>query len=1053
MNGKITLRHSTNWHLLTRSAIRKIGAADGLYYPLVYITRTAGRADHLKRRFVESAAAGAGVVPPIFSWNQFWEKVFDQLPVAKQRLSLSDQLFLIYQTVQSLADRLVYFSFAGRPFSPQIINSLQSMLNAYLMRHPTEAISVAESDDPFHRELELIIRNYQQAKGDWFWDEADLLNFVLENGGEPLRDAFPQTNRLLWEIDAPVYPLQLRVMEKAKEMGWEVELLLFYGTNEDFFQNMDDIYQRIRKMAGPATELADPTNLSQTIFTLSDEQVRLNKELEIARYPDRMKEVEAVVKRIKRELIDAGADATQIGITAGNISQYLPLLKNALSKYGVPFTVGGAVLLSELLPIQHLQLPLELVQENGELPALKRLLKSPFFNYNEVVREIPWEEILNSLRIQFDLSTIIGQLLRSIEYDETQTSDRRSQESARQKRILLEVLEKVRADIQPLTKSFTAADFFDFFSSLLRSHRIVSRILEWRDSLPSRNIADILGAIRMLISGLDVWRSQTHRLDPQREYHPSQALQFFRMIISSLQFEPYQPHHYGVQVFHIHAAETFNLKTLYVLGLSEDEFPGRGQEALHNLSEPFSRLMSHNRLLEDRRLFLKLLQMPLESIRLSYPEREGESLKVASNLIFELERLTGVKSSSPEPDSVFSRSEIFGVMKHEIEKENAAATGLQLIAAPEISHFKRQMKIVGARNALDQPFGIYEGDLSSEGAITGFLARQCQTREFSVSALETYAKSPIQYFFRRILHVNEPETFEDWMTPIEKGKMVHRVLFRFYAECSEDDRTLENLLRIAEQEIEQFPFLPSILWDLQKEAFLGSRQRKGLFRAFLEHETEQLQASPLNPQYFEVPFGEFSPGMKTSLSPGFDQPFEIRQGESSLKLRGIVDRIETTDDGGILVVDYKTGMTAKFQEIYEGRSLQLPLYLQAIIHFLRNENPTYFPLGACFYQIKEEDEVRREILFAQRGYGLDARTLFPTNELGHGLEEISLQDFLEQSNDYAMQYAGGIRQGRFHHHENTRDCEMGDHNICPFEPLCRVNRTKLRELLSRRNGK
>jgi ATP-dependent helicase/DNAse subunit B len=300
----------------------------------------------------------------------------------------------------------------------------------------------------------------------------------------------------------------------------------------------------------------------------------------------------------------------------------------------------------------------------------------------------------------------------------------------------------------------------------------------------------------------------------------------------------------------------------------------------------------------------------------------------------------------------------------------------------------------------------------------------------------------MQYFFRRILYVDEPEMFEDWMTPLEKGKMIHRVLFRFYNEHEEGQRSLENLLTIAAEEIQKFPFLPSILWDLQKEAFLS-----GLFPAFFNYEMSQLQTTPLKPQKFEVPFGRFGKRLKSEYPGGFEKPFEIILDDECINMRGIVDRIEITENGGIVVIDYKSGNYAHLNDIENGKSLQLPIYLKAMIELLNEDNSNYYPLGAGYYQIKDEKEIKKEIIFSEpkfRDDALSSKIDFQNAKLDSSLKIISLNDFLDRSVSFAIKYVNDIRQGKFLHHTNMGDCKNWSSPVCAFEPLCRVNQSKLK---------
>lgn len=1044
MSGKIILTHSSNWELLTDSALEEMQPAEDFNYSWIYLTKNYSRANHLGNKFLELNSGDAGVVPPIYSLERFFETIYEQLSVTEQFVSYTDQLFLIHHVLQQIPDRLKYFSLSAIPFSPSVISSLQSLINAFLM---TSSTGSEKAEDPFGKELELIINEYQKRKQSLYLDEVDLLNLLVRNVNEEyLKRILPGVRKLLWEIDAPVYPLQLEAIETFGKSGWDIHFLLHYDDHPDFFKNMNNTYLQISEIADEVKKIEDPLKLTGALYRLNNQKPELNKDLTLTKYADRFSESEEIVKGIKKDLIDGGFSPHRIMVTAPNTSQYLSLLINAFTKHGIPFTVTQSLPLADLLPVQHLRLPLELLQENEELSTLKKLLRSPFYNYHSQLIGIPFEKILNSLRVQFDLSVICGQLQKSIEYDESIPSPRQDKHRTDDKKKLLEVLQHIEKDIEPLRDSFSADDFFDFFTAQFEKHNIVSRVLKWKENIPPKNIADILGAVRALINWLDVWRSMENKINRQNQFVALQSLELFRLVVSNAHFHTFEAQQYGVQIVPIQFVESIDADKLYILGLTDDKFPRPDLRIFGNPPERIAHLISHNQLYDDRRLFLKLIQMPEKEVHLSFPEREGESLNVPSTLMLELERLTGKGIFIPPPVEVYSKSDI--LERARIDRQRKDVEQGSLFSKEELTNFERQVNITALRSRLNQPFGIYEGDLSNEQTVTAYLSDLFETKELSASALEIYAKYPIQYFFRRVLYVEEPGQFEDWITPIEKGQMVHRTLYRFYSEFAEDQRSPDNLLKIAENEIGKFPFLPSILWNLQREAFLGSKagDQKGLFPAFYDYESEQNKSSPLRPVYFEVPFGNITQRITSDLSSGSSQPFEIERDGERLKLRGIVDRVEMAEDGGIVIVDYKTGNAAPFKDIYEGKSFQLPFYLLAITALLKSKDAPVYPLAGCYYKIKDEAAIEKEILFTdKRGPGLDSKNTFPTSALGDGLTEMTLDDFLERSISHAIGYSQGIRKGKFHHHSDLKVCEMGG-QTCPFEPLCRVNRSKLKRL-------
>jgi ATP-dependent helicase/nuclease subunit B len=412
--------------------------------------------------------------------------------------------------------------------------------------------------------------------------------------------------------------------------------------------------------------------------------------------------------------------------------------------------------------------------------------------------------------------------------------------------------------------------------------------------------------------------------------------------------------------------DTLNIESLFVLGMTDSSSPQNEQTPSFDLPEPYQDIFKQSRLHEERQQFLKFLTCPKKEVIFSFPSQEGETPLTPSALLMEFKRITKQKFQKPETLPIFSNAEILENLNFDTDAENLLIT--ETVSPDIINRFQRQLKILKTRNNQEN-FGIYEGNLSSEETIKSFLKQYYHERGFSVSGLENYAKCPMQFLFKRLLRINEPEEFEDWVTPREKGMLVHTVLFRFYSENSESQRTQETLKLIAEEEIEKLPFVPSALWDIYKESFLGNQEDKktGLFQAFFEYESEQQKESPLMPIYFEVPFGRLDKRISADLPKEFNTPFLFKKNGDELKLKGIIDRVELGEKGGILIIDYKTGEYPRLNDIKEGQSLQLPLYLKVFSTLLKEVKGNSYPIGAGYYIIKgiRSSVLKKEIIFLE----------------------------------------------------------------------------------------
>ncbi len=174
-------------------------------------------------------------------------------------------------------------------------------------------------------------------------------------------------------------------------------------------------------------------------------------------------------------------------------------------------------------------------------------------------------------------------------------------------------------------------------------------------------------------------------------------------------------------------------------------------------------------------------------------------------------------------------------------------------------------------------------------------------RALSVSSVQDLLKNPYKVYARKILRLYALEPIEEDLNGRLFGEMVHAVLDRFttlFPEALPED-PLAELLRIGKARMETINSTPSTasFWWNRFEVIAAE---------FIEEERGRREhVRRVHPEVkgawqFNAPAGGFT-------------------------LTAIADRIEEYPGGGLTIVDYKTGGTAKKEDIISGRNAQMPL--------------------------------------------------------------------------------------------------------------------------------
>ncbi len=245
----------------------------------------------------------------------------------------------------------------------------------------------------------------------------------------------------------------------------------------------------------------------------------------------------------------------------------------------------------------------------------------------------------------------------------------------------------------------------------------------------------------------------------------------------------------------------------------------------------------------------------------------------------------------------------------------------------------------------------------------------------SSTRLESWAVCPFAYFARRLLRVEPVEDPEHQlqMSALDRGSLVHEVLDLFVSDVlarppderpgPADDWTDEDhaLIRsIAEQVCDRYEARGAtgrpVFWRRDRPQILA------LVEQFLHDDAKRRRDGGTRPLAAEHTFGIND-----------DDAVEIPLHDGrALRFRGSADRIDTGPDGGLVVLDYKTGGDTGYRRLGpenpddRGTHLQLVVYAQAARAAVGRPDA---PVRSEYWFVSERAR------FARRGYEVDDAVL------------------------------------------------------------------------------
>lgn len=505
-------------------------------------------------------------------------------------------------------------------------------------------------------------------------------------------------------------------------------------------------------------------------------------------------------------------------------------------------------------------------------------------------------------------------------------------------------------EMPPREREMTPKAFQTYFTQLLEQGEVQRNILNSPDAIESAVISSEIAAYQALKELVDELRRSFDE-PSETTHHYYQYVQWLRLMAAHTTYKTPETSG-GVRIrslSQLSQLQSLDFDTVILGDFTDGRFPTSYRpDAL--LPETHVRSESDEQCAQ-RFLFYRALKAFRERLYLISPARENESDLIPSPFLAQLEQVAKIGTEEVETTGEFSHVSFLRKYGQYVWETEAPAADFR------DARWARTMPLVSHVALVEKSREETHNRLAYEGMLTArshsALAER-RVKPHSVTELETYAKCPFQYFAGRILALNAPSDDEEGLSALEKGILVHQMLFEFYtnrngqqpnaANFAEAKRQLDEVIERATEEhrlrlsARQETAIGSdnLFWQIEKE-----RLQIALHRWL---EAERDADLPVLPRYFEVNIGEQKSGnADAALSSA--QPISI----GGVPLQAKIDRIDI-GDGVFNVIDYKTGSsTTRIREICEGRALQLPIYLEIAKHLLQEK---YRPAAGLYHKIR-----------------------------------------------------------------------------------------------------
>jgi ATP-dependent helicase/nuclease subunit B len=730
------------------------------------------------------------------------------------------------------------------------------------------------------------------------------------------------------------------------------DLSLFHRT-ESHYRLLMLALQEVGIVLEPPVLLREPrrfandtmAGIERSLFDGKREQLASPRSVKLIEAPDRRTEVDAVARRV-RAMLRTKADFRfrDMAVLARDIDDYEQLIAASFREHEIPYFVDRRKPAAHHPLLQFTRAVLLIARHNWPHEAVVMLLKSGLSGISmDDADELENYVLLHRLRsgAWTDPAPWLFNRTLTRERDD-EPGDQRQSEASRMDELRRTLADRMApfAALLRASPGQTVRDVVKGVFEVFKAFGVAETVGNWIDAAIAAKDPEQRGEHEQVWAELVELFDQMVDLLGDEKVDLADFMEILDVGLEQFDLALTPPCVDQVLVGQVDRTRTTSLDTVFLLGLSEGQFPRIAREDSVLSDSERRSLRSRNLDIdpesERRQLdenLLGYIAFTRASRRLIISRPASEENKPVNPSSFwrrlremfpDLNPTRELRESEAGPESIGTPRQLVTALMRWARRDDAAADHEQPWASlyEFLAGHKDPGDAIGvmrykAWRALD-----YKNEARLSPEVSRLLIPAALTA--SVTRIETFAACPFKHFARHHLGLQPRE--EQDVTPMDLGNVYHSILERLVRQTLEDRQDWCDLKpQITEALIEQFA--GEIAKALRGELMLSSARNQYLLkriRKTLERVCAAQQAA-LSRGAFRPAFAELGFGLAGSQL----EPLKLTTPKGrEVLLRGKIDRVDRAPSGEVAVIDYKmSNNRLRVHAVYHGLSLQLVTYL------------------------------------------------------------------------------------------------------------------------------
>jgi len=926
----------------------------------------------------------------ILSFTRLAFKVFDELNVhTNDVLDDYGKSMLLMKILKEKENELTYYkNMLGKS---GFVDEVKSVLSEFYQYQITEDVltrtiaDLSPDKSLYHKltDLKLILHAFNEAMEGSYMVTEQLLSMLKEVAHQ---SKMLQNAEIYFDGFTGFTPVQYDVIEELMKVG--SNLYFSFTMDENLFgdngyseqglfaiakQSVDRLCQLAQRNQIPVL----PHVGMNKNHRLEDSKELLHLERQIFRFPmksydksiedimlvnclDSKQECMYIAKTIREYVMQKGFHYNDFAIVTSDIREQADNWRRIMELLHIPYFLDYTEVLAHNPVVEFVELVMEVFRKDFSYDSVFSLLKTGFFDVN-------FEDIYNLENYALKYG-VKGYTWWSKAFRGRVKGLHAINETRKQFMFCIEPMVQVFQKTQAQTKKYLQA-LYDFMSTNKLAERLYERSLVLEEEGNLREAKAYRQAYDKFVAVLD----KTMDILGEEEIARDDFVDVLLTGMSDVKLGVIPSTLDQVVIGDIERTRLHHVKVVFLAGVNEGILP-------KNTSNKGILADKDRRRLKDMNIVLAPDSKTELFVQQFYIYLQMAQAK--QQLIVSFRQSDG-KGAELRPSYLVSRMQYIFPAIQVVEAKASLQDSLPNTKEELIAEFARQLaeedmkdgsvySLMQKENATDT-VKILDGYLynNQAGVLNQAIARKLYGNQMlhSVSRLETYVGCAYKFFLQYGLKLIKREEYAVESSNI--GTILHAVMETFFKRVKAGEIELSSASKEQlDQVVEQLTF------DAAKEEnetiFESSARNRHqldvmvrIAKRSIDNLCRHLAKGEMEPAYFEE---YFSPESKLSYI-----DMALSDGVK-MELNGIVDRVdikETADAVYVKVIDYKSGAKdIDYVKIYEGKQLQLTVYMSVMLELLKREYPDkrIIPTGMYYYHIYDPivEEVDEQAIKIQR---------------------------------------------------------------------------------------